>query len=97
MFLAMLRILMTYAPHLPLPFTYEQFRSLAVDKIRQQVELLTKTDKLAAFFAAMDYLIDAGKLRIGRDIKMMRPGRSIRLNGGVEFYLPTSDTQHISI
>lgn len=93
MFLAMLRILMTYAPHLPLPFTYEQFRSLAVDKIRQQVELLTKTDKLAAFFAAMDYLIDAGKLRIGRDIKIEMPGRSIRLKGGVDFHLPTSDTR----
>lgn len=93
MFLTMLRILTTYAPHLPLPFSYEQFRALAVDKVRSQVELLTKTDKLAAFFAAMDYLVDAGKLRYGRDFKIEQPGRPIRLKGGVDYPLPTPDTR----
>lgn len=93
MFLAMCRILTTYAPNLPLPFTYERFKVLAVEKIRKQVDMLTKTDKLAMFFNTIDYLIDAGKLKPGRDIKIEQPGRPIRLKGGRDYLLPSSDTR----
>lgn len=93
MFLAMCRILTTYAPNLPLPFTYERFKALAVEKIRKQVDMLTKTDKLAMFFNTIDYLIDAGKLKPGRDIKIEQPGRPVRLKGGRDYLLPSSDTR----
>lgn len=93
MFLAMCRLLVTYAPELPLPFSYEQFRDLAVEKVKKQVDMLTKTDKLATFFNTIDFLLDKGTLKIGRDIKIEAPGRMIKLKGGKDFTLPSISTQ----
>lgn len=91
MFLTMCKLLTAYAPHLQLPFTYEEFLRLAVNKVRSQVDMLVKTDKLAMFFNAIDYLIDKGSIKYGRDYKIERPVR-LKLKGGVEKVMQPSDT-----
>lgn len=83
LFLAMCRLLEEHAPHLPLPFTYEEFLRLAVDKVRRQIEMLVQTDKLATFFSTMDYLIDQGRIIEGRDFKIETPHR-LTLKGQTE-------------
>lgn len=92
-FLGMCKLMTTYATHLKLPFTYENFKSLAIEKVKKQVSMLTKTDKLATFFSTMDYLLDKGTLKAGRDIKIECPGRTIRLKGGREYTPPSATTQ----
>lgn len=91
MFLATCKMIVLYAPELKLPFSYETFRNIAVEKIKKQVEMLVKTDKLATFFNTIDYLIDKGSIKYGRDYKIERPAR-IKLKGGVEKILQPSDT-----
>ena len=91
MFLTMCKLLTAYAPHLQLPFTFEEFLQLAVNKVRSQVDMLVKTDKLAMFFNAIDYLIDKGSIKYGRDYKIERPIR-LKLKGGVEKVMQPSDT-----
>lgn len=91
MFLAMCRLMELYAPQLRLPFSYDQFLDLAADKVRKQVEMIVKTDKLAVFFNAIDYLIDKGSIRPGRDFKIERPG-TVRLKNGTERHLQPADT-----
>lgn len=91
LFLAMCRLMELYAPHLRLPFTYDQFLAIASEKVRQQVGMIIKTDKLAMFFNAIDYLIDKGSIKYGRDYKIERPG-SIKLKSGEEKQLMPADT-----
>lgn len=90
-FLTMVKLMSLYAPHLPLPFTYEDFLHIAVDKIKKQVDMLVKTDKLAMFFNTIDYLIDKGSIKYGRDFKIERPTR-LKLKGGIEKIMQPSDT-----
>ena len=91
MFLTICKLLTTYAPHLQLPFTYEEFLQLAAAKVRSQVDMLVKTDKLAMFFNTIDYLIDKGSIKYGRDFKIERPTR-LKLKGGVEKILQPTET-----
>lgn len=91
MFLAICKMITLYAPELKLPFTYEEFLELAVDKIRKQVDMLVKTDKLAMFFNTIDFLIDKGSIKCGRDFKIERPGR-LKLKGGLEKIMQPADT-----
>lgn len=83
MFLATCRLLINDAPHMALPFTYDEFFALAVDKVRHQCEMLAKSDKLATFFNTLDFLIDKGTLKIGRDFTIDEPAK-VTLKGGVE-------------
>lgn len=82
MFLATCRLLINDAPHLQLPFTYDEFFALAVEKVRHQCEMLAKSDKLATFFNTLDFLIDKGTLKIGRDFTIDEPDK-VTLKGGV--------------
>ena len=91
MFLATCKMLTLYVPELKLPFTYGEFLELAVEKIRKQVDMLVKTDKLAMFFNTIDYLIDKGSIKCGRDFKIERPGR-LKLKGGIEKIMQPADT-----
>ena len=75
LFCATCKLLEEHAPHLKLPFSYETFRDLAVTKIRSQIETISRTDKLAMFFNAIDFLIDKGTIKMGRDIKIETPGK----------------------
>lgn len=92
-FLGMCKLMTSYATHLKLPFTYDEFRELAIDKVKKQVSMLTKTDKLAMFFQSIDYLMDKGTLKYGRDIKIECPARTIKLKGGREYTPPSPTTQ----
>jgi DNA primase catalytic core len=82
MFLATCKLLISDAPHLRLPFTYEEFFELAVKKVRHQCEMLAKSDKLATFFTTLDFLIDKGTLKLGRDFTIDTPDK-VTLKGGV--------------
>ena len=72
LFLATCRLIEDYT-ELKLPFTYEEFFKIACDKIKFQVELISKTDKLATFFKAMDVMIDTKAIREGRDFAIDTP------------------------
>lgn len=82
MFLATCRLLINDAPQLQLPFDYEDFFELAVKKVRHQCEMLAKSDKLATFFNTLDFLIDKGTLKIGRDFTVDEPDK-VTLKGGI--------------
>lgn len=74
---------------LKLPFTYEEFFRIAADKIKFQVELISKTDKLATFFKAMDVMIDTKAIKEGRDFAIDTPDKiTIKLPGGERKELP---------
>lgn len=96
MFLSTVRILNTYAPYLELPFTYDDFKSMAVAKVRSQIEMITSTNKLATFFDIFDILIDRqqGGIKIGRDFRIVNPAKSeIKLKGGKTYNLPSVHTR----
>jgi len=95
MFVTTLKIVENYAPHIKLPFTVEEFIPIAVEKIRSQVDMIIKTDKLATFFNTIDYLLDKGTVKYGRDYKIVRPGRNIKLKDSQEYVLPSTDTSII--
>lgn len=82
MLLATCRLLINDAPWLQLPFGYEDFFELAVKKVRHQCEMLAKSDKLATFFNTLDFLIDKGTLKIGRDFTVDEPDK-VTLKGGI--------------
>ena len=82
MFLATCRLLINDAPQLALPFGYDEFFALAVKKVRHQCEMLAKSDKLATFFNTLDFLIDKGTLKLGRDFTIDQPDK-VTLKGGI--------------
>jgi hypothetical protein len=82
LFLAMCRLIEDYT-ELKLPFTYAEFLQIAINKIRFQIELISKTDKLATFFKAIDVMIDTKAIREGRDFDIGTPDKiTIKLSGG---------------
>lgn len=90
LFLATCRLIEEYT-NLKLPFTYQEFFKIACDKIRFQVELISKTDKLATFFKAMDVMIDTQALIEGRDFQISTPGKlTVKAQGGERQELPLS-------
>ena len=90
LFLAVCKLIEKYSK-LKLPFTYEDFFPIALAKIKQQVELISHSDKLANFFKAMDVMIDSKAIREGRDFEISTPEKLvIKQQGGgkVEKILP---------
>ena len=80
MFVAMVKFLVTFAPHLKLPFTYEEFFDLAVEQVKWQVGMLVGTDKISTFFNTFSALMDAGVIKAGRDFDIKRTN-SVKLIG----------------
>ena len=74
LFLATCKLIEEYTD-LKLPFTYAEFFPIAVSKIRSQVELISKTDKLANFFKAIDVMVDMKTLLEGRDFQIAEVDR----------------------
>lgn len=66
LFLATCNLIENYTD-MKLPFSYKDFFKIACNKIKFQVELISKTDKLATFFKAMDVMVDTKAIREGRD------------------------------
>lgn len=90
LFLAVCKLIEKHST-LKLPFTYEEFFPIAVAKIKQQVDLISHSDKLATFFKAMDVMIDTKAIREGRDFYIDTPAKLVvKLQGGekVEKALP---------
>lgn len=58
---------------LKLPFTYAEFFQIACNKIQFQADLISRTDKLATFFKAMDVMIDTKAIITGRDFDFDYP------------------------
>ena len=50
LFLTTCKLLEKFAPHLELPFTYDEFFNIAISKVKTQLEMISHTDKLAGFF-----------------------------------------------
>ena len=66
-----------------LPFSYKEFFKIACAKIKFQVELISKTDKLATFFKAMDVMIDTKAIIENRDFTIDTPDKiTIKTPGG---------------
>ncbi len=63
--------------NLNLPFTYDKFFDLAVTQVVSQLEQIATTNKLAAFFNAMNTLLTRGKTVPGRDFRI-KPETSVR-------------------
>ena len=94
MFLTMCKFMESYAPLLPLPFRYEDFRTICVEKIKWQIGLIARTDKLATFFQSIDFLIDKGSILPGRDYRIEQP-KVVHLKGGSEVVLKPAETRVI--
>lgn len=74
---------------LKLPFSYDDFFRIACDKIKFQVELISKTDKLATFFKAIDVMIDTKAIKEGRDFIIDTPDSiTIKQAGGEKKAIP---------
>lgn len=58
---------------LKLPFAYTDFFQIACNKIQFQADLISRTDKLATFFKAMDVMIDTKAIVLGRDFDFDKP------------------------
>ena len=69
LFLGMVKLVNQYSD-LKLPFTYDYFFNMAVDKINFQLSLIRSTDKLAMFFYAINTMIDTKNIVMGRDLSI---------------------------
>lgn len=75
LFLAMCKLMEEHAPHLKLPFTYNEFYKIATKKVITQVEMISRTDKLAGFFKAVEVMINTKTILDGRDYAIDQPGK----------------------
>lgn len=89
LFLSMCKLLEEQAPHLKLPFTYQEFYEIAKNTVITQVEMISRTDKLASFFKAMDVMINTKTILEGRDYAIDQPQKlTIKLQGDERKELP---------
>lgn len=95
MFAATARLLTEYAPHLRLPFTYDRFLQLCVDRVTAQIGMIQATNKLAEFFDIVEVLIDRRQLIVGRDFRIVQPGRGQTLARKKQppYTVPTEKTE----
>ena len=91
MFAAMVKFMVTYAPELRLPFTYEEFLEQSVEQVKWQVGMLVGTDKIATFFNTFSSLLDAGIIKEGRDFSIRRTDK-VNLQGGKIWTSEKEDT-----
>lgn len=70
LFTAMVKVLETYAPHLELPFTFDEFFKLAQEQIIEQSEAIISTNRLSGFFESIEILMLREKVLAGRDFKI---------------------------
>ena len=94
-FAATAKLLIEYAPHLRLPFTYDRFLELCVNKVTAQIGMIQATNKLAEFFDIVEVLIDRKILIPGRDYRIVQPGRGQTLARKKQqpFIVPTEKTE----
>lgn len=89
LFLSMCKLIEEHAPHLKLPFSYDEFYDIAKKKVITQVEMISRTDKLASFFKAMDVMINTKTILEGRDFAFDRPQKlTLKLPGNERKEIP---------
>lgn len=95
MFAATAKLMTEYAPHLRLPFSYDKFLSLCVEKVSAQIGMIQATNKLAEFFDIVEVLIDRRQLIVGRDFRIVQPGRGQTLARKKQqpYVVPTEKTE----
>jgi hypothetical protein len=76
------RFLEQHAPELKLPFTYDDFFEIACGKVLKQMEMISSSNKLSTYFNTISFLLNQGSVKIGRDLKVVQPGRVTRLLSG---------------
>ncbi len=82
LFLTTCKLLEKFAPHLELPFTYDEFFNIAISKVKTQLEMISHTDKLAGFFKAVEVMINNNTIKEGRDFAISQPGKlTLKLSG----------------
>jgi len=92
LFTAMVKVLETHAPHLGLPFTFEEFFTLAQEQIIEQSEAIISTNRVSGFFESIEVLMLREKVLAGRDFKIELSGETITvmLNSKETFDKPVS-------
>jgi len=80
--LSMCKMIEMHVPNWKLPFCYADFFSIGSDKVLQQVESISSTNKLSTYFFTIGTLITQEKIKIGREIKIGEPDKvTILLSG----------------
>lgn len=76
------RIIEEHATHQKLPFTYAQFLPIAEQKVFNQVERISSTNKLSTYFQTISTLITHERIKIGRELKISQTGKVTRVLSG---------------
>ena len=98
---AMCKIIELHTP-LNLPFTYDEFFHIAIEKVLKQVEMISTSNKLSNYFTTIGYLINQGRITIGKELKVAVPkdGRvTVKTSGNntEEKQLPSVETRVLYI
>jgi hypothetical protein len=70
------------APEFNLSFTYNEFFQLACSKVLKQMEMISSSNKLSVYFNTIAFLLNQGNIKIGKELKVVKPGHVTRLLSG---------------
>lgn len=90
MFLGICRLI-EEETQLELPFTYTEFFEIAKEKVIKQVESISTSNRMYTFFNSINYMIDTGSIKEGRDFKIECPGKITLQKRGRETFLHNLD------
>lgn len=88
---AMCRLVEKYT-ELKLPFTYDEFFSIACEKVLKQVEMISTSNKLSNYFSTISFLLNQQSLQIGKELKV-----SIPRNGTVTVKTSGNSTKEVQL
>lgn len=71
LFTAMARLIQEKTK-LELPFSYDEFYEIGCRKVIKQVEVISRSNKLSTYFNTINFLITQGKIKIGRELKIVK-------------------------
>ena len=69
---------------LKLPFSYDDFFSIACDKVLKQMEIISTSSKQSTYFNTISFLINQGSLKIGKELKVIAPSKVTVMRSGKE-------------
>lgn len=96
MFLATCRIIEDHTS-LELPFSYGEFFEVAKEKVIKQVESISTSNRMYTFFSNINFLIDNGSVKQGRDFKIESPGKLTLQKKGKETQLRTLEPAEMKV
>ena len=67
---------------LKLPFTYAEFFKIGCEKVLKQMETISSSNKLQTYFSTISFLINQEMLRLGKELKVVQPGKITVLRSG---------------